>query len=98
MSDSAHKFISTYFQKIIDECRDKKLEPIKSKCQQALRMLMKIIDTIPTHIIEILKDLNQKQTSNKTLFPYVNEINIKLPESKAEVKEYVCCLYFNLIF
>jgi hypothetical protein len=72
MSDSAHKFISTYFQKIIDECRGNKLEPIKSKCQ---------------HALQILKDLNQKQTTSKTLFPYQNEINIKLPESKNETQD-----------
>jgi hypothetical protein len=41
MADSAHKFISTYFQKLIDEAtKDKKCETVKNKCQFALRMFI----------------------------------------------------------
>lgn len=50
-----------------------------------VKMNVTILDN---NFLETLKDLNQKQTSSKTLFPYVNEINIKLPESKSEMKEY----------
>lgn len=75
MSDSAIKFISTYFQKILDESgREKKFETLKSKCQLAL---------------QTLKDLNPGKSALQPYVSIINIKSLsdsKVTDEKKKVK------------